>query len=70
MKFTNDEYNLICIYDPGTRTEAIEALLAMREQLEKDETELIQMTDSTIRKLQAVSDAEYEVLPLFPDFDA
>lgn len=63
-------YNLICIYDPGTRTGVIEALLVMREQLEKDETELIQMTDATIRKLQAMSDAEYEALPLFPDFDA
>lgn len=69
MNFTNDELNLMCIYDTGTRTGLIEALTTMREQLEEDETELIQMTDSTIRKLNAMSDADYETLELFPDFD-
>ena len=69
MNFTNDELNIMCIYDTGTRTGLIEALTTMREQLEEDETELIQMTDSAIRKLNAMSDADYETLELFPDFD-
>ena len=69
MNFTNDELNLLCIYDTGTRTGLIEALTTMREQLEEDETELIQMTDSAIRKLNEMSDADYETLELFPDFD-
>ena len=69
MNFTNDELNLMCIYDTGTRIGLIEALTTMREQLEEDETELIQMTDSAIRKLNAMSDADYETLELFPDFD-
>ena len=69
MNFTNDELNLMCIYDTGTRTGLIEALTTMREQLEEDETELLQMTDSAIRKLNAMSDADYETLELFPDFD-
>ena len=69
MNFTNDELNLMCIYDTGTRTGLIEALTTMREQLEEDETELIEMTDSAIRKLNAMSDADYETLELFPDFD-
>ena len=69
MNFTNDELNLMCIYDTGTRTGLIEALTTMREQLEEDETELIQMTDSAIRKLNAMSDADSETLELFPDFD-
>ena len=69
MNFTNDELNLMCIYDTGTRTGLIEALTTMREQLEEDETELIQMTDSAIRKLNAMSVADYETLELFPDFD-
>ena len=69
MNFTNDELNLMCIYDTGTRTGLIEALTTIREQLEEDETELIQMTDSAIRKLNAMSDADYETLELFPDFD-
>ena len=69
MNFTNDELNLMCIYDTGTRTGLIAALTTMREQLEEDETELIQMTDSAIQKLNAMSDADYETLELFPDFD-
>ena len=69
MNFTNDELNLMCIYDTGTRTGLIEALTTMREQFEEDETELIQMTDSAIQKLNAMSDADYETLELFPDFD-
>ena len=69
MNFTNDELNLMCIYDTGTRTGLIEALSTMREQLEEDETELMQMTDSELKKLNAMSDADYEALELFPDFD-
>lgn len=69
MNFTNDELNLMCIYDTGTRTGLIEALSTMREQLEEDETELMQMTDSALKKLNAMSDADYEALELFPDFD-
>ena len=69
MNFTNDELNLMCIYDTGTRTGLIEALSTMREQLEADETELLQMTDSAIKKLRAMSDEDYEALELFPDFN-
>ena len=69
MNFTNDELNLMCIYDTGTRTGLIEALSTMREQLEADEVELMQMTDSAIRKLSAMSDADYASLELFPDFN-
>ena len=69
MIFTNDELNLMCIYDTGTRTGLIEALSTMREQLEADETELLQMTDSAIKKLRAMSDEDYEAMELFPDFN-
>ena len=69
MNFTNDELNLMCIYDTGSRAGLIEALRDMREQLEDDETELMQMTDSALRKLNAMSDADYEALELYPDFD-
>ena len=69
MNFTNDELNLMCIYDTGSRAGLIEALRDMREQLEDDETELIQMTDSALRKLNAMSDADYEALELYPDFN-
>lgn len=69
MNFTHDELNLMCIYDTGTRTGLIEALSTMRNQLETDETELLQMTDSAIKKLRSMSDEDYAVLELFPDFN-
>ena len=69
MNFTHDELNLMCIYDTGTRTGLIEALSTMRNQLETDETELLQMTDSAIKKLRSMSDEDYAELELFPDFN-
>ena len=69
MNFTNDELNLMCIYDTGSRMGLIEALSTMREQLEADETELMQMTNSAIKKLCAMSDEDYAAMELFPDFN-
>ena len=69
MTFTNDELNLMCIYDTGTRTGLLDALTTMKEVLEPEETELREMTDSVIAKLNAMTDAEYAELELFPDFD-
>ena len=69
MNFTNDELNLMCIYDTGSRMGLIEALSTMREQLEANETELLQMTNSAIKKLCAMSDEDYDNLELYPDYD-
>lgn len=70
MTFTNDELNLMCIYDTGgTRTGLLESLATMKEVLEPEETELREMTESVIEKLAAMSDAQYAELELFPDFD-
>ena len=69
MTFTNDELNLMCIYDTGTRTGLLDALTTMKEVLEPEETELREMTESVIEKLTAMSDAQYAELELFPDFD-
>ena len=69
MTFTNDELNLMCIYDTGTRTGLLDALTTMKEVLEPEETELREMTDTVIAKLSAMSNAEYAELELFPDFD-
>ena len=41
----------------------------MRGYLEPDETELRELTDSAIAKLRRMSDAEYDALDLFPDFE-
>lgn len=69
IHFTQDELTLMSIYnDTGTRQGLIASLTAMRGELAEDETELRDMTDSAIRKLNAVSDAEYADLDLYPDF--
>ena len=67
--FIFEEINLMCIYNTGSRTGLIEALNEMRGHLEPDETELRELTDSALGKLQAMSDAEFAQLELYPDFD-
>ena len=69
MNFTNDEMNLMCIYDTGNQDGLIKALSEMRKELTVDEVELRELTDSTIAKLEAMSDEDYDKLELFPDFD-
>ena len=69
MDFTNDEMNLMCIYDTGNRTGLINALSEMRKELDADEVTLRDLTDSVLNKLSAMSDEDYEKLELYPDFD-
>ena len=67
--FTFEETNLLCIYNTGSRTGLIEALTEMRGHLQADEAELLALTDSTLAKLRAMTDAEFDELELYPDFD-
>lgn len=67
--FTNDEINLMCIYNTGTREGLIAELTQMRGYLGAEETELLALTDSTLEKLRNINDFEYAELDLFPDFD-
>ena len=69
MIFNNDEMNLMCIYDTGSRTGLMNALSEMRKELSEDEVELRELTDSTLNTLSAMSDEDYEKLELYPDFD-
>lgn len=69
MSFTNDEMNLMCIYNAGTREGTLNALTAMRKYLTPEESELRDMTDSAVEKLGKMSDAEFAALDLYPDFD-
>ena len=41
----------------------------MREYLEPEEKELLDLTDSVLGKLETISDANFAELELFPDFD-
>jgi hypothetical protein len=67
--FTNDEINLMCIYNTGTREGLIAELMQMRGYLGAEETELLALTDSALEKLRNMSDTEYAKLDLLPDFD-
>lgn len=67
--FTQDEINLMCIYNTGTKDGLMDALTAMREYLEPEETELRGLTDSALDKLERISEEEYAALELYPDFD-
>lgn len=69
MDFTNDEMNLMCIYDTGNRTGLIKALSEMRKELDTDEAALRELTDSVLNKLSAIPDEDYAKLELYPDFD-
>ena len=60
----------MCIYNPGSRPGLIEALTEMRGELSPEETELLDLTDSALAKLCAMTDdAEFDELELYPDFD-
>jgi hypothetical protein len=67
--FTNDEINLMCIYNIGTREGLIAELTQMRGYLGAAETELLALTDSALEKLRNMSDTEYAKLDLLPDFE-
>ena len=67
--FTFEEMNLMCIYNTGSRTGLIDSLREMRGELSPEEAELRELTDSALGKLQAMSDAEFAQLELYPDFD-
>ena len=67
--FTFEEMNLMCIYNTGSRTGLIDSLSEMRGEISPEETELLVLTDSPLSKLRAMTDDEFAVLELYPDFD-
>ena len=69
MNFTNDEMNLMCIFDTGNRQRLLKALLDMRKELAADEMELRELTDSAVSKLEDMTDDEYNELELYLDFN-
>ena len=61
--------HLLCIYQKNTRVGTMDAIVVMRQYLEKDETELLNMSDSLLRKLENMTDEEFDELEKFPDFN-
>lgn len=70
MNITFEEQQLMSLYNTGTREGSIAALTEMRGYLADDETELGDLTDSTIAKLREMDDDAFAALELYPDFDA
>ena len=68
MNITYEEQQLMSLYNTGTRQGLIDALTEMRGYLAADETELRELTNSAISKLNRMTDAEYDELDLIPDF--
>ena len=68
MNFTNDEMNLMYIYNTGSRESLMRELRAMRGYIGADQPELLNMTDSALQKLGKISDEEFAELELYPDF--
>lgn len=69
MNFTNDEMNLMCIYQTGDRQGLISTLKEMQGYLDEDETELRKLTDNALQKLGEITDEDFAELELVPDFD-
>lgn len=67
-QLNSEEENLLCIYTAETRKQAIQNLEEMKNHLEWDEVELMELTSSTITKLTTMSDKDYEALRLAPEF--
>ena len=68
---TYEEQQLMALYNmSGTRTGLIASLREMRGHLDAEETELRELTNSAIRRLEAMSDDDYAALDLIPDDDA
>ena len=69
MNFTNDEMNLMCIYQRDSRSGLIAALTEMQGYLDEDEAELRDLTDRALQKLGKITDEQFAALELVPDFD-
>lgn len=59
MNFTVEETNLMCIYGTQTRQGLIDDLTEMQTHLQRDETELKELTCSVIAKLQTMNDEDF-----------
>ena len=66
-RFTNEESMLMMLYNPGSREGLIRELAGMKVQLAPEEKRLSRLTDKVIKKLNAMDDATFEGLDLYPE---
>ena len=66
---TYEEQQLMVLYNSGgTRTALIAELAEVRGYLESEDSDMLELIDSTLAKLNAMTDAEFARLELFPDY--
>ena len=66
---TYEEQQLMALYNSaGTRTGLIHELTEMRTYLSDEDADLVELTDSALSKLEAMTDVEFDSLDLIPDF--
>lgn len=67
---TYEEQQLMSLYNgSGTRSGLIADLREMRDCLDVGDGDLLELTDSTIEKLEVMTDEDYAALDITPDFD-
>ena len=66
-RFTKEESMLMMLYNPGSREGLIRELAGMKVQLDPEEKRLSRLTDKVIKKLNAMDDATFEGLDLYPE---
>lgn len=67
MIFTHEELQLIAIYKSDSLPETIAAIRAMRAVLEPDETDLLNLTNSALAKLEQIDEESFVELDLIPE---
>ena len=66
---TYEEQQLMALYNnAGTRDGLIDELTEMRSYLSEGDSDLAELTDSALSKLEAMTDEEFAALDLIPDF--
>lgn len=66
---TFEERQLMALYNPGSREGTIQELLDMKQYLTPEAKDLLDLTDSAVKKLEQMTDAEFEALDLTLDYD-
>lgn len=66
INLSQGERMMILLYGTETRRGSIRGIRRTMALLEPDETELRCLMESTIRKLQSISDADFDDLNLIP----
>ena len=67
-KLTQDEINIICIYDTSNKNALIGNMQKAVPYIE--DTELKQLTESAVSKLSAMTDSEFAATEFTPSFTA